>query len=78
MICYNRYNTCKVIYKHFLQKALCLKLPVGIAQIRLKWHKPHFKAKSNVYVYMVNGTQNNRLTVSTQKSVFKNMHRFLS
>ena len=28
------------MYKHFLQKALGLQLPVGIAQIRLKLHEP--------------------------------------
>ena len=35
----------RAVYKHFLQTALCLKLPKGIAKNRSKLHEPPFKGK---------------------------------
>ena len=44
------------------------------------WRGPLYGSKKSFSVYRVHGIQNNRLelTVSTQQSVLKNMHRILS
>ena len=67
------------IYKNFSKKALCLKLPVGMAQIRWKLHEPSLKVKKSYSIYRVHGTQNDRfeLTISMQNTVLKNMHRIM-